>query len=135
MPLQRFNRSYSVLSKKPVFISAKSHTQQPKQFDRMAKTTFFKAYDLQRKKQHTITTPTKPAKITSYRLDRQDWAITKTSTRKSISRRAKMKAEAKRTPKAILDVLGYDRPDWHCRQCGKGGDDVGCSEDCYKNFK
>lgn len=62
------------------FSLAEKDIQKLLQHRKMTKTSPFKAYDIHRKRSHTITSP-RPAKINSHRLNRQDWAVSKDSTR------------------------------------------------------
>ena len=113
----------------------KQEVQGRQTYRRMAKATLFKAYDVQRKKLHTITTKYTPTKITSHRINRQDWAVSKAGIRDAKNRKAKKKTATKSIPRTAIDVLRYERSDWRCQYCKKTGDDPDCDSSCYKKLK
>ena len=88
----------------------------------MAKSNQFRAYDLQRKKEHTI--PSTPVKISTSRLARGKWTLkaaknpTISKTRTGRTRKAKAKAAKKSLqPKRATDLLCLDTENDVCMHC------------------
>ena len=109
----------------------------------MAKTRQFKAYDLGRKKQHTIAAP--PVKIHQPRLEPREWAtatkaksaaeIKSSKVSKKRGRFSKKSTTVRLAQKAI-DILRCTASDEiECLHCGKTGDDQSCSSRCYREFR
>lgn len=114
----------------------------------MAKDVQFRAYDLRRRRRHTIPSP--PVKITKPLLERQLWidsinrnaasGVGKVSKRKKTKTKAKARAKTKgkakstkkkKVPQRVSDVLRYKSCEYTCLECGKTGDDVTVSNRAY----
>ena len=95
----------------------------------MAKTIAFKAYDPQRKKQHTIATP--PVKITSCRFSAEEWKRSQSAAgsagKVKKGGKTKRQTKKKRTPRSAADVLRCSSDESHeieCLRCGEVGNDA-----------
>ena len=95
----------------------------------MAKDIQFKAYDLRRKKTHTIASP--PTKIAQPRLERGVWVAAAGGAAK-VQKRRKSKAKSKKkVPRGVSDVLRYNSCEYTCLECGKTGDNPAVSNHNY----
>ena len=89
----------------------------------MARNTPFKAYNSQRKKLQSLGSL--PAKITSHRVDRNEWESSKTKASPSKTNRVRKQQSAKRktvTTKGLrtaIDVLRYTSDEIQCLHCGR----------------
>ncbi|KAK3686651.1 hypothetical protein LTR37_019582 [Vermiconidia calcicola] len=109
----------------------------------MAKTSQFKAYDLQRKKLHTISSP--PVKLKQSRLERGEWTAASKAAAAATKRPSKVtkkrgrfskKAATKKPPQRAADLLRcVASEEIECLHCNKPGDDQTCGASCYREFK
>lgn len=125
----------------------------------MAKPAQFKAYNLDRKKPHKITSP--PAKISECKLRADEWKVSKPKPArgsKPVKKSTKKKSTSKKaavtkTPKRALDLLRCKGGEFACLQCtslnphyinrvranessgGAFSDAQSCGTACYKQFR
>ena len=103
------------------------------------KTTPFKAYDLRRKKLHTIEGSggkAAPRKTTIHRIARSDWAAPKVV--KGLGKRGAKATKKKAVGAGSLtaaSLLRCDDAEICCQHCGRFGDDPECGTRCYTAFR
>ncbi|KAF2164848.1 hypothetical protein M409DRAFT_24753 [Zasmidium cellare ATCC 36951] len=106
----------------------------------MAKQAQFRAYDLNRKKQHKIPSP--PTKLSEPKLREGEWKVSKRpgvrGSKKPVKKgRTKKSAAAavEKAPKRAADLLRCKGGEFQCLHCSAFSDEASCGTGCYKQFR